>query len=515
MLATAEGLVALRNMSNGTFLPADLGGLADLHADGLDIADFNNDSYLDLVLTAGGRVQFFANRDNFQFVNFSPLPSDVDLGGDSPARFLAAADIDGNGGMDFMVEDANQLFGFIQPEPVGNWLSLSVEGIKNNLNGIGANVEVKVDGSYQLRPLRSAPLHFGIGSAERAEILRITWPNGIVQNLFDVAADQLVTTKELERLEGSCPFLYTWDGHEFHFVNEVLGAAPIGMLLAHDLYHLPDPEPDEYVFVPGEHFRMVDGKYEIRITGELRETVYLDAVRVLAIDHPESIKILPDEAFGGQARPALRLYAYEELLPLRVTDQDGTDWTDELAAIDGTWSREFKPAAYDGLATNHSLTLELPEVPEGQPVHLYLTGWVYWSMGSVNLAVDQNPRTGFTPVSLEVPDGQGGWRTAIEDIGLPVAKNSTQIVDVTSVLNRADPRVRIGTTMRLYWDAMAYTVGGIFPEGLVPSGDWQLEHGVPRAGLLELQPGGSDRSPEASRAGIAVSYTHLTLPTKA
>ena len=501
-LATAEGLVALRNMSDGTFLPADLGELADLQADALDIADFNNDSYLDLVLTAGGTMQFFANRDNFQFVNFGPLPSDADLGDGSPARFLGAADIDGNGGMDVMVARANQLFGFMQPEPVGNWLSLSVEGIKNNLNGIGANVEVKVDGSYQLRPLRSAPLHFGIGSAERAEILRITWPNGIVQNLFDVVADQLVTTKELERLEGSCPFLYTWDGHGFHFVNEVLGAAPIGMLLADDLYHFPDPKPDEYVFVPGEHFRVVDGKYEIRITGELRETVYLDAVRVLAIDHPESIKILPDEAFGGQVRPALRLYAYEKLLPLRVTDQDGTDWTDELAAIDGTWARPFEPAAYDGLATNHSLTLELPEAPEGQAVHLYLTGWVYWSMGSVNLAVDQDPRTGFTPVSLEVPDGQGGWKTAIEDIGLPVAKNSTQIVDVTSVLNRADPRVRIGTTMRLYWDAMAYTVGGIFPEGLVPSGDWQLEHGVPRVGLLELRPGGAGGSPEASRAGI-------------
>jgi len=201
-------------------------------------------------------------------------------------------------------------------------------------------------------------------------------------------------------------------------------------------------------------------------------------------------------------RPALRLYAYEKLLPLRVTDQEGTDWTNELAAIDGTWARPFEPAAYDGLATNHSLTLELPEAPEGQPVHLYLTGWVYWSMGSVNLAVDQDPRTGFTPVSLEVPDGQGGWKTAIEDIGLPVAKNSTQIVDVTSVLNRADPRVRIGTTMRLYWDAMAYTVGGIFPEGLVPSGDWQLEHGVPRVGLLELRPGGAGGSLEASRARI-------------
>ena len=232
--------------------------------------------------------------------------------------------------------------------------------------------------------------------------------------------------------------------------------------------------------------------------GSTASTTYLDAVRVLAIDHPESLTVLPDEAFGGQARPALRLYAYEELLPVLVTDQAGIDWTDELAAIDGTWARVFEPAAYDGLATNHSITLELPEVRDDQPVHLYLTGWVYWSMGSVNLAIDQDPRTGFAPVSLEVPDGRGGWRIAIEDIGLPVAKNSTLIVDVTSLLNRADPRVRIGTTMRLYWDAMAYAVGGEFPGGLVPSGDWQLEHGVPRIGVLELRPGRPERSPQDS-----------------
>ena len=104
------------------------------------------------------------------------------------------------------------------------------------------------------------------------------------------------------------------------------------------------------------------------------------------------------------------------------------------------------------------------------------------------VAIDQDPRTELTAVSLEVPDGRGGWRTVIEDIGLPVAKNSTLIVDVTSVLNRADPRLRIGTTMRLYWDAMAYTVGGELAGGLVPAGDWQLEHGVPRAGALELRP---------------------------
>jgi len=93
----------------------------------------------------------------------------------------------------------------------------------------------------------------------------------------------------------------------------------------------------------------------------------------------------------------------------------------------------------------------------------------------------------FTPVSLEVPDGRGGWRTAIEDIGLPIAKNTTLIVNVGEVLERSDPRVRLRTTMRLYWDAAAYTVGGAYAGGVMPAGDWQQEHGVPRPGAVTLR----------------------------
>jgi len=377
----------------------------------------------------------------------------------------------------------------LQRDPPAGWLSVEVTGIKNNLRGIGATVEVKAGGSYQLRPLRAAPLHFGVGAVDSVDVVRIRWPNGIVQNLLDVAVGQRLEVTELERLEGSCPFLYTWNGDRWLFANEVLGAAPLGMLLAEGVYHSPDP--DEYVFVAGEDLQPLDGGYEIRVTEELRETSYLDAVRILAVDHPPSLSVLPDEGFGGPPRPGLRLHAHEELSPVRAVDQDGRDWSAALAAVDGDWAVPFEPGAYDGLATPHALTLELPEIsPAATPVHLYLTGWVYWSMGSVNLAIDQDPAVELTPVSLDVPDGRGGWRTAIEDIGLPIAKNTTLIVDVGELLDRADPRLRLRTTMRLYWDAARYSEGGPHPGGLVPIGDWQQEHGVPRPGILELRAAG-------------------------
>jgi hypothetical protein len=271
--------------------------------------------------------------------------------------------------------------------------------------------------------------------------------------------------------------------------------------------------------VRGEQLRARDGYYELRLTEELRETAYIDAVRILAVDHPEDLSVLPDEGFGGRPRPDLRLHVYEQLSRVRVADQQGRDWTSELAAVDGIWAVPFEPGAYDGLATEHALTLELPGVggagrvaPEnaaaasGSPpeaasgfsdavVKLYLTGWVYWSMGSVNLAVDQDPAVSFLPVSLEVPDGNGGWRAVIDDIGLPIAKNSTLVVDVTDVIVPDDPRVRLRTTMRLYWDAMGYTVGGDFAGGVEPTGDWQQQNRVPRPGSLRLDAAGAAVAP--------------------
>jgi len=53
---------------------------------------------------------------------------------------------------------------------------------------------------------------------------------------------------------------------------------------------------------------------------------------------------------------------------------------------------------------------------------------------------------------FQVPDGQGGWRDTGPPVGFPAGKTKTMIVDVTSMLDRADPRIRVATTLRLYWD---------------------------------------------------------------
>jgi len=416
-------------------------------------------------------------------------------------RPRAALDADGDGAVDLLAASDAGLAWALQSGPVAGWLGVRLTGIKNNLRGIAATVEVKAGGLYQMRPLRRAPLHFGVADSDAVDVVRVRWPNGIIQNLLDVGTGQVVSTTELERLEGSCPFLYTRDGQGWTFVNEVLGVAPLGMPLAEGVYHRPDP--DEYVPVPGEALRPRDGMLEIRLTEELREAGYVDAVRLLAVDHPEGTRVFPEERFSAPPHPRFRLHVVEESRPVQAVDQDGRDWSDELAAVDETWAVPFEPGRYEGLATPHSLEITLAGAADpvsgvasrdgsedgardGPPVRLLLTGWVYWATGSLNLAADQDPRVDFEPVRLEVPDGDGGWRVVVEDIGLPNAKNSTLVLDVGRWLDRSDPRLRLSTTMRLYWDAARYVVGGRRPRGIAPRGDWQGEHGVPAAGRLDM-----------------------------
>ncbi len=475
LFAGAGGLSLLRNDGDGTFRPTEWrqppgeGGTVAA----LAVGDLDNDGYLDVALGGAGGIELWHNGgDRWQRM--------ARLDGE---RLLALADDDEDGAVDLLTADATGMRWYRQQRPLGAWLAIPLQGIKNNLLGVGARVEIKAGGLYQARIVRAGELHVGLGGAPRADVVRVTWPNGIVQNELDVEAGRrLEPIVEVERLEGSCPLLYSWDGRGWRFVNEVLGVAPLGMPLARDVIHPPDD--DEYVPVPGEALRARDGRLQLRLTEELRETGYVDSMRLLAVDHPRGTRVVPDEKFVAPPHPQFRLFFVRERHAVRARDGEGREWSEQLAAVDGRWTRPFEAERYEGLATPHELVLTLAGA--GEATRLYLTGWVYWATGSVNLAVDEDPRVAFEPVSLAVPDGAGGWRTVIEDIGLPNGKNSTLVVDLTGLLDPADPRVRLRTTLRLYWDEAFFTSGAGSRAPLAPRGVWRDAWGTPNVGDLPL-----------------------------
>jgi hypothetical protein len=144
---------------------------------------------------------------------------DVSLGGGPgimtpvAARGCAFGDFDNDGDIDVVVNTVNDFPQLLRCDSLvrHNWIKVRTIGVKSNRSGIGARVrcvthpadeknlhsqidEVRSGGSYiSQNDLR---VHFGIGRAEKVELLEVRWPSGVVDTLKDVKPNQVVYVQE-------------------------------------------------------------------------------------------------------------------------------------------------------------------------------------------------------------------------------------------------------------------------------------------------------------------------------
>jgi tetratricopeptide (TPR) repeat protein len=388
---------------------------------------------------------------------------EVTLGEGAPVAgpaMLTFADLDGDGDLDLVRSSPSGTRAYLK-EGVGNGITLALRGHKDNARGVGAIVELRAGTAYRRLYFRGAPECVGFGGAP-LDVVRVTWPNGVVQGNFGLQPGARLAIAQRVGLIGSCPFLYTWNGTTYTFVSDVLGITPLGLPMAPGM--LVPPDHDEYVLVRGDQLVPRDGVYEIQLTEELREVTYLDHLRLDVVDHPEDVEVFPDERFTFPPFPRPHTHTVRKpLAPLAARDANGRDWSAELARDDGLLARPFQPLAgpYTGLAEPHTLELSFDpaRVAAAPRLRLFLNGWFYWSDASVNMAVARHPDHAFVPPLLAVPDGEGGWREC-GPIGFPAGKLKTMVVDATELLNRADPRLRLTSTLCLAWDSIRLAVDG-------------------------------------------------------
>ena len=78
-------------------------------------------------------------------------------------------------------------------------------GASSNRAAIGARVEIEAGGRTQVGEVRSGGsylshndmrIHFGVGSAQRVDRIRIRWPNGKTESLEGMNTGQYVTIRE-------------------------------------------------------------------------------------------------------------------------------------------------------------------------------------------------------------------------------------------------------------------------------------------------------------------------------
>jgi hypothetical protein len=313
----------------------------------------------------------------------------------------------------------------------------------------GAEIEVKSGTAYQKRFYDGLPLLFGLGPTKEIDTIRITWPNGLIQNEPKQLSNRPLAFKEAQRLSGSCPMIFTWNGKKFEFITDVLGVAPLGASAGEGRYFPVDH--DEYVQIPAESLAPVDGQYEIRITEELREVSYLDHIRLLAVEHPENIEIFTNDKFKGPPFPKFRLFGVQQrIYPRAARDHSGRDVRERLLRRDKSYPDRFE-RDYSGVAELHHVDLDFGNAAADNRAVLILNGWVDWADGSTFLAAEQTGK-GLVLPYLQVKDAHGRWQTVIHDMGIPAGKPKTIAVDMTGKFLSPSREVRIVTNLCVYWD---------------------------------------------------------------
>jgi tetratricopeptide (TPR) repeat protein len=423
---------------------------------GVSFTDFDNDGWLDLIVAGNGGVRVLRNDGTGRFIDRSSIVPP----GLPSATSIIAADVDGDGDQDLLLGGPTGIR-VLRNFGANGSLSMQVQLVglrtgsgKNNDFGIGAKVEVRAADLYQTRVITSRVTSFGLGPHLKADVIRVEWPNGVPQTVYFPGSDQDVLENEV--LKGSCAFLYTWDGAHYRFVTDVMWRSALGMplgLLGSNTSYAPAGASQEYLRIPASALKSKNGKYVMQLTEELWETAYADHLRLLAVDHPDSVDVFVDERFVPPGPVDLRpYYITHRQLPRSAVDGRGNDVLDALRATDDKFVTNLTPLQYQGLVEPHDLIMDLGPNAGRDSSFLFLRGWIYPTDASINVALSQQTKSKTMMPSLEVRDAKGMWKMANPNLSFPSGKDKTLIVDLARIFPTSDHRVRIRTNLQIYWD---------------------------------------------------------------
>jgi hypothetical protein len=462
-------LVGLYDMDRGRSFGTSLGGGTSMPMPiepgtaVLFAADLDNNGSLDQVASTQHGTFISLSREPGIFIGPGPA---------APPRVAAAVDFGKTGRLDLLaLSDAGQpirlvnkgtkdyRWQVIRPHAVDRRREQVSADNRINSFGIGGEVEIRSGLVVQKQPIAGPVVHFGLGEQPRTAVARIVWPNGSVQAEFDQAPDQPISV--LQRLTGSCPFLFTWDGHAMQFVADFMWGTPLGMYVNAQAKG-GFLQTEERVKIRGDQLVPRDGRYEIRVTADLWETHFFDHLSLIVMDHPGDTDVFVDERFAlAPEKPEVRVMTSPRPVA-RALDDCGSDVTDIVRAIDGKYLDTFGRGLFQGVTRDHFVEVDLgDDAPVQGPVWLLASGWIHPTDSSLNVAIEQGSHDRPRPLTLEVPDGQGGWKTVRDDIGFPAGKNKTILIRLDGLAGSTAVarRFRLRTNMEIYWDALRYAVG--------------------------------------------------------
>ena len=328
-----------------------------------------------------------------------------------------------------------------------------------NSFGVGGEMEVRAGLLLQKQLITGPLVHFGLGEQTGADVVRIVWPNGAVRAEFDTKADQAVLAEQ--RLKGSCPFLFAYNGKEMKFVKDAVPWSSAIGLRINTLGTARVEATEEWYKIAGDELVPRDGYYDLRITAELWETYYYDQLSLMTVDHPTGTDVFVDERF---VIPPAKLAITTVETPHKIAkaiDDAGADVTATVSTLDENYLDTFGRGRYQGVTRDHYVELDLGEnVPEDGPLWLIAKGWMHPTDSSINVAISQGQQVRPTPLSIEVPDENGDWVTVRPNLGFPAGRKKICLFDLTGIFRpHTARRLRLRTNLEIFWDSIEWAKG--------------------------------------------------------
>lgn len=513
------GIVGLSYAANGQgWTPANLADLPNPSAPLLEdvrlhATDIDNNGAIDLVLaevaapaqrSVGAFIWLADPNGKFRLIN---QPT-------GPARIFDVADVRDDGRLALLGltsdgqarQDLNQGTKNYQWQTIRPRAKQATGDQRVNSFGIGGEVEIRSALLTQKLPITGPQLHFGLGTHAQTDVARLVWPNGTVSAEFALRADQEVLTEQ--RLKGSCPFLFAWNGKKMNFVMDTVPWGSAIGLRINNIGTAAIGATTEWYKIPGDQMVPRNGFYDLRITGELWETYYYDYLSLMVVDHPQGTAIFTDERY---AVPPVKLAVTATGMPhpiARATDDNGSDVTETLRSVDGKYVDNFGLGQYQGVTRDHFVEIDLgDDLPTAGPLYLIAKGWLHPSDSTINVAISQGNHEPPKPLSLSVQDAKGAWHVVKSNLGFPAGRNKTCLIDLTGIFHAGQPkRLRLSTNLEIYWDQMQWAQG-------LPNTPLQIMHLAP--GYADLHYRGYSMIQKAGVSSPEIpDYNHLMASTQ-
>jgi Tfp pilus assembly protein PilF len=434
------------------------------------VADLDNNGGIDLLLsqvaplasdkskTASGALIWLADEKG----KFTLLEHAA-----TPAMVFDVADLSGSGRLDLVglgtdgqpVRAASHGSKNYHWQVVRPHAKQAVGDQRINPFGVGGEIEIRSGLLVQKQPINGPLLHFGLGNQTSSEVVRVVWPNGTVRAEFEVKADQEVVTEQ--RLKASCPFLYAYNGKRMEFLKD---AAPWGSAIGLRINTLGSANiatTVEWYKIGRDQMVPHDGYYDLRVTAELWEVYYYDYLGLMAVDHPAGTEIFVDERFViPPQKPGYTVVETPHPIA-RATDDNGRDVTEIVRTLDERALNTFGEGQYQGITRDHYVEVDLgADAPKTGPLYLIAQGSIHDTESSLNVAITQGSRWHAKGMSVEVPDGRGGWKAAQSNLGFPSGRKKTVLFNLTDIFVPGTPRrVRLRTNLEIYWDCIQWAKG--------------------------------------------------------